>query len=168
MLLIVAVGWMVIGSFDFSSKARLAPWTAGFAALGFLTLSLLNQLLRRSASDAAVGLPGGTAPREVHLDLVEDHQGLPSATIMLRGGMFFGWMLAFMASMALVGLIPTVFIFIIAYMRLENREPWKLVLPIALGTMLFVYVVFDVFLTMPWPETLLGTLVPALKALPSI
>ncbi|MEQ8488343.1 MAG: tripartite tricarboxylate transporter permease [Marinovum algicola] len=167
-LLIVAVGWMVIGSFDFSSKARLAPWTAGFAALGFLTLSLLNQLLRRSASDAAVGLPGGTAPREVHLDLVEDHQGLPSATIMLRGGMFFGWMLAFMASMALVGLIPTVFIFIIAYMRLENREPWKLVLPIALGTMLFVYVVFDVFLTMPWPETLLGTLVPALKALPSI
>lgn len=167
-LLIVAVGWMVIGSFDFSSKARLAPWTAGFAALGFLTLSLLNQLLRRSASDAAVGLPGGTAPREVHLDLVEDHQGLPSATIMLRGGMFFGWMLAFMASMALVGLIPTVFIFIIAYMRLENREPWKLVLPIALGTMLFVYLVFDVFLTMPWPETLLGTLVPALKALPSI
>lgn len=167
-LLIVAVGWMVIGSFDFSSKARLAPWTAGFAALGFLTLSLLNQLLRRSASDAAVGLPGGTAPREVHLDLVEDHQGLPSGTIMLRGGMFFGWMLAFMASMALVGLISTVFIFIIAYMRLENREPWKLALPIALGTMLFVYVVFDVFLTMPWPETLLGTLVPALKALPSI
>lgn len=77
-------------------------------------------------------------------------------------------MLVFMASMAVVGLIPTVFIFILAYMRLENREPWKLVLPIALATMLFIYVVFELFLTIPWPETLLGELVPALKILPSI
>lgn len=167
LLLIVALGWMLINAIDFSEKARLAPLTAGFAALGFLILSLLNQVLRRPAQ-GAVASGDSTTRRAGHLDLVEDHGGLPQATVILRGAIFFGWMLAFMGSMALVGLIPTVFIFVIAYMRLENREPWKLVLPIALGTMAFIYVVFDVFLTIPWPETLLGTVVPALQVLPSV
>lgn len=168
LLLIVAVGWMVIESFEFSSKARLAPLTAGFAALTFLTLSLLNQVLRRPVHGATAGVADDEVAQKVHLDLVEDHNGLRPAKVIIRGGIFFGWMLVFMASMAVVGLIPTVFIFILAYMRLENREPWKLVLPIALATMLFIYVVFELFLTIPWPETLLGELVPALKILPSI
>jgi len=36
------------------------------------------------------------------------------------------------APMAVIGLIPTAPIFVIAYMRLENREPWSLVLPQAI------------------------------------
>jgi hypothetical protein len=33
---------------------------------------------------------------------------------------------------------------------------------------LFIYIVFDQLLTIPWPQTLLGTLVPALKVIPSM
>ncbi|APX90823.1 hypothetical protein BV394_14795 [Brevirhabdus pacifica] len=167
-LLVVAVGWMVFEAAGFSDKARLAPLSVGIATFAVLVLSLLNQVLRRPGRAAAVGVAGGAVRKEVHLDLVEDYQGLSVGTVVLRGSIFFGWMLAFMALMALIGLIPTVFLFIVAYMRLENREPWKLVLPIALGTTTFIYVVFDVFLTIPWPSTVLGTLVPALKSLPSI
>jgi hypothetical protein len=53
-------------------------------------------------------------------------------------------------------------------MRLENREPWRLVLPQAIGIVIFMYVVFHRFLTIPWPATLLGKLIPALKVIPSV
>ena len=84
------------------------------------------------------------------------------------GWVFFGWFVAFMVSMAFVGLIPTSFVFIVAYMRLENSEPWRLTLPLALSNMMFMYVVFDYFLGIPWPATVIGNLIPALKIIPSI
>ena len=59
-------------------------------------------------------------------------------------------------------------LFVIAYMRLENREPWPLVLPQAIGLTLFIYVVFDYLLSIPWPQTIIGQLFPALKAIPSV
>jgi hypothetical protein len=59
-------------------------------------------------------------------------------------------------------------VFVVAYMRLENREPWKLVLAQAVGLTLFIYIVFHRLLTVPWPETLLGTWFPALKFIPSL
>ena len=86
-----------------------------------------------------------------------------------RGITFFAWFAAFMASMAVIGLIPTSFFFIIVYMRVENREPWRLCVPMALSTTLFIYVVFDRLLAIPWPGTLLGKLIPAVaKLIPSM
>jgi hypothetical protein len=94
--------------------------------------------------------------------------GLSTGTVIRRGIVFFGWFAAFMALMALVGLIPTAFVFIIAYMRAENREPWRLSVPIALATSIFIYYVFDQFLAIPWPATLLGKLVPMAHIIPSV
>jgi hypothetical protein len=102
------------------------------------------------------------------MDLASDTAHLPRRTVILRAGLFFGWFLAFMGSMAMIGLIPTVPIFVIAYMRLENREPWKLVLAQATGLTLFIYFVFHRLLSVPWPETWLGTGFPALKFIPSL
>jgi hypothetical protein len=53
-------------------------------------------------------------------------------------------------------------------MRFENREPWRLVLPQAALLTLFIYVVFDRLLTIPWPRSLLGQFVPALRFIPSM
>jgi hypothetical protein len=102
------------------------------------------------------------------MDLASDTQHLPVRVVLLRGGLFFGWLLAFMASMATIGLIPTAPLFVIAYMRLEGNEPWKLVLPQAICLTLFIYVLFDKLLTIPWPPTLMGYLIPALKVIPSM
>jgi hypothetical protein len=43
-------------------------------------------------------------------------------------------------------------IFVIAYMRLEGREPWRVVLPCTFVLMLFNITVFDQLLRLPWPE----------------
>ncbi len=70
--------------------------------------------------------------------------------------------------MALIGLIPTVPIFIISFMRLEGREPWRIAIPMACAVVLLIYVVFDQLLAIPWPPTLAGMLFPALHAIPSV
>ena len=77
-------------------------------------------------------------------------------------------MVALLISMATIGLIPSVPIFIIAYMRLEGREKWRHALAMAAVMTVLIYVVFDQLLTIPWPPTLLGAWFPAAKALPSV
>ena len=53
-----------------------------------------------------------------------------------------GWLVGFLISMATIGLIPTVPIFVIAFMR-QAREPWYIVLPYAVVMCVFIYVLFD-------------------------
>ena len=81
----------------------------------------------------------------------------PELTVFLRGCIFFGWMVSFLLSMALIGLIPTVPIFVVAFMRIEAREPWKIVVPMAVFMTIFIYFLFDWLLSIPWPGTLLGS-----------
>ena len=66
--------------------------------------------------------------------------------------------------MALIGLIPTVPLFIVAFMRVEGNEPWRITLPMAICTTALVYIVFDQLLTIPWPGSVLGDLWPLWKA----
>lgn len=168
--MIAAIGWMLLTALDFDPAARLVPMIVGGFTLVALVLALAGQVFGRPSRLAAVSVGAGEEPvsGELHMDLVADHAGLSAGTIMQRGAVFFCWMLVFMALMALIGLIPTSFVFVIAYMWVENREPWRLTLPIAAGSTLFIYLIFHVGLSIPWPPTLLGSLFPALKMIPSI
>ncbi|MWD25956.1 hypothetical protein E0K89_000480 [Aquicoccus sp. SCR17] len=167
-LMIVLVGVMVSMATSFQDGARLGPMIVGCFTFVALILVLADQVMHRLPKDTELSVENAEEALKGHMDLVSSHDGLSPGTVVLRGAIFFGWMLGFMALMALIGLIPTAFVFIIAYMRLENREPWKLVLPIALGATLFIFVVFHVLLAIPWPPTLLGTLLPWAKAFPSV
>ena len=169
--LIALFAFMLFESREWSYAARIVPQIVGSLALAFAALSLTNAAFRRPAAPSAPGMAEraqAEVATKIHMDLVSDTAHLPRRTVLLRAGLFFGWFLAFMGSMAGIGLIPTVPIFVVAYMRLENREPWKLVLAQAIGLTLFIYVVFHRLLAVPWPETLLGTWFPALKFIPSL
>ena len=102
------------------------------------------------------------------MDLRSDTGDLHLGTVILRAAVFFGWLLAFMGSMATIGLIPSAGLFVITYMRLENRERWSLVLTYAAAMVVFVYIVFDYFLNIPWPDTLVGEIFPWLTFIPSV
>jgi hypothetical protein len=114
---------------------------------------------------------GGKAPevakkeveQKIHMDLTSDTAFLPVAEIAKRALRFFLYLIAFMAVMATIGLIPTAFVFVIVFMRLEGPERWSLVIPYAVCVVVFIYVAFDQFMAVPWPPTLFGSWFPALK-----
>jgi TctA family transporter len=156
---------LVLAALPWHFSAKLVPIIVGTIGLIMIALSLFNDLCRRPAGAAA----GGSGKSEsIHMDITSDIGHLPMRTIVTRAGIFFGYLLAFMAVMGVIGLIPTAFIFVIVFMRLEGRERWSLVLTYAGVLTLSIYVVFDYFMSLPWPPTLIGTFLPALKLLPSM
>ena len=107
--------------------------------------------------------------QKIHMDIKSNVAHLPWQKLLLRGSIFFGWMVAFLISMATIGIIPTVPLFILLFMRLEGREPWRIVLPMAVVMCAFIYVLFDQLLAIPWPPTVLGDLLPVLRGvIPSV
>jgi TctA family transporter len=170
LVIIGLLGYMVATATTWDFKASVGPLTVGISALVVAVVSFVNHLLRRPGASHAAGLaaPRVDGTREVHMDLQTDMSHLPTRTVLVRAGLFFGWLLAFMASMAIIGLIPTVPLFVIAYMRLEGSERWKLVLPQAAALTVLIYFVFDRFLAIPWPATVIGSWFPALQAIPSV
>jgi hypothetical protein len=159
---------MLGASFEWSFAARIIPTIVGTGAILFCTLSLINDVFGLHERQGAAAGADGRGSQKIHMDIASKTAHLPAKIIMTRGFLFFGWMAGFAASMALIGLIPTVPVFIISFMRLEGREPWRIVIPMAAAVVLLIYVVFDQLLAIPWPPTLAGTVFPALHAIPSV
>jgi TctA family transporter len=160
---------MLGASLQWSFAARIIPSIVGTGAILFCTLGLINDVFglheRQGAAAAGTDNQGS---QKIHMDIASKTAHLPGKIIVTRGFLFFGWMVGFAACMALIGLIPTVPVFIISFMRLEGREPWRIVIPMAAAVVLLIYVVFDQLLAIPWPPTLAGTLFPVLHAIPSV
>ena len=157
---------MIAASLEWSFAARIIPTIVGTGAILFCALSLINDVFGLHERDGGGAL--AEKSKKIHMDIASKTAHLPTKVILTRGFLFFGWMAGFAACMALIGLIPTVPIFIIAFMRLEGREPWKIVIPMAACVVALIYVVFDQLLAIPWPPTLAGMLFPVLHAIPSV
>jgi hypothetical protein len=159
------VGTLLTIAMEWNHDARIIPVIVGTGGLLFAGLSLLNQVLRRS--DAVAGdLPEAELQtrKSMHMDIQsagQDHMTVRQ--IGIRGAMFFGWLVAYMASMSLVGVLITSFAFIITFMRIEGKEPWKITLGMAFGVVFTIWGLFDQLLTIPWPQSYLGDAFPALR-----
>ncbi|MDP2358121.1 MAG: tripartite tricarboxylate transporter permease [Beijerinckiaceae bacterium] len=169
--MLIVFGYLLWEASSWNFSAKIVPSIVGSLGFAFVAISLLNEVSRRE--DTSVPDLRKEAKNEVekkiHMDIDSDTGHLPVSTVARRGVIFFGWLLAFMASMATIGLIPTVPLFVVLYMRLEGPEPWKLVVPQAIGLTVFIWFLFDQLLTIPWPPTYFGTWFPALKAfIPSV
>ena len=170
--LLTATGW--------GFKAQVVPVIVGLVGLLAASPSLFNDMCRRPDDVGAEGLAEQAqheiaqkfekkkSEEKIHMDMTSDTGHLPVSTIARRGALFFFYLLAFMGSMATIGLIPTVFFFIIIFMRVEGPEPWPLVATYAVSMVTFIYIAFDQFMSVPWPQTLIGTWFPALKVIPSV
>jgi hypothetical protein len=168
---LAVIAGMVIVAQHWHFSARLVPTVVGTIALIAILLSLFNELCRKPVAAAGGSLAEDAqheVEQKIHMDLTSDTEHLPLRTIITRAIRFFSYLLAFMAVMSLIGLIPTVAIFIIVFMRLEGPERWPLVLAYAGGLVAAIYITFDRFMSLPWPPTLLGYLVPAAKIIPSV
>jgi TctA family transporter len=154
---IAIAAYMLIEAQNWSFSASIGPTVVAGALIIAGGLSFVFLVFSRNNPEADV------SHRGVHMDTVLDVE-LSQRTVLTRAGLFLAWVLGFLASMAVIGLIPTVPLFIIAYMRIEGREPWKLCLFNAALATAVIYGVFDQMIRVPWPSTLLGELFPALAA----
>jgi TctA family transporter len=166
--LFLAMLWM---SIDWPFEAKIVPTIVGFGAVISCGLSLANDVFSVRHGEEEAGLAEkaqAVVTQKIHMDIASKTAHLPGHVILVRGFLFFGWMVAFLCSMAVIGLIPTVPIFVIAYMRLEGPEKWRHAVIMAAVMTTLIYVVFDQLLNIPWPPTLLGTSFPVLKFIPSV
>jgi len=169
--LLVLFGAMMMEAVTWNPLAKIVPTIVGSAAIVFCALALITQVSKRSTVKmASLGERAmAQVQQKIHMDVTSTLTEMPVPTMLARGAVFFGWLVAFLISMATIGLIPTVPLFVVAFMRFEAREPWRIVLPYALVMGVFIYLVFDWGLALPWPPSLLGDTFPDLRGvIPSV
>lgn len=160
------VGAALVQAMAWPWGAKVGPMAVGIATLGFCAIGLVNQVFSRSIMEARAA--AGEVRQTIHMDTAVDHSELGTRTVLARSGIFFGYLVLFMVLMALIGLIPTVPVFVVLYMRLEGREKWTQVAGQAVILTLVVYFIFDQLLRIPWPASLMGQWFPVLTAIPSV
>jgi phosphate/sulfate permease len=156
---IVLMGSLVMAALPWHFSAKIVPLVVGGIGIFVAASSLFNDMCRKPTAPAEESI-GDKAQHEVgeriHMDLTSDTGHLPVRTIVQRAAIFFGYLVAFMATMAVIGLIPAVVVFVIVFMRLEGSERWSLVIPYVTVLVLGIYIAFDKFMAVPWPPTLIG------------
>ena len=90
---------------------------------------------------------------------------MTNASIWLRGGGFLAWCLLYLGLTAVIGMLPAMIVFLFTYLRFGGRESMSLSMAITLGMGLFAYVLFHWILVVPWPDALLGDLLPELRSI---
>ena len=169
MLSILSSMVMMATAWDFSAK--IVPLVVGSVGITVCLVSLFNDMCRKPTVHATESLAEAAqhqVEQKIHMDLASDTEHLPVSTIVKRAARFFGYLIAFMGVMSVIGLVPTVALFVVIFMRYENKEPWKLVITYAIVLVFAISFVFDNVMSIPWPPTLIAQWFPALKFLPSI
>ncbi len=159
----------LIGSWGWDFGAKLVPQTIGWTAAGLLLLLLISSLYiaKPSAKPAAAdsNLPEALRGKEhdVHFDISADYGDLSNRTILMRAFVFLAWCGFMLVAAFTIGLLPAVLVFLIAYIKFEGREGWRMTLGVAIPVWIFAYVIFHKVLLIRWPHALLGEWYPYLR-----
>jgi hypothetical protein len=146
---------------------------AGVIFVGWHVLSVMfiaPAVKKVVAADGDGGVPTATAAdafkagEEVHFDIQADYGDLDKATIFKRAASYFAWLLFFFGTASIVGLLPAMFLYLVGYMRFVGKESWRLTLYVAVPMWLLSYALFHKILFVPWPQTVIGDMFPALRS----
>ncbi len=127
MFMIALIGTALAVSLRWDFSAKIVPLVIGTTGLLMAALSLFNDMCRKPTAVRAEGLAeqaehdvAETIHEKIHMDLTSDTGHLPVREIVLGACRFFGYLIAFMAVMWLIGLIPTVALLVLFFMRFEG------------------------------------------------
>ncbi|WP_118178423.1 tripartite tricarboxylate transporter permease [Paraburkholderia phosphatilytica] len=152
--------YMLVTSQSWLLMARIGPTVVASILVAAGSISLAYKVFVIPAKAGAGHAGGG-----IHMDVASEHdEKLPNQLVLLRALRFFGWFVAFLVSMGVIGMIPTVPLIIVAFMRVEGRESWRLSLILAFCVTAFIFVVFNQIIHIPWPSSLMDQWFPALAA----
>jgi hypothetical protein len=159
-------------------QARIVPMVSASLALLFGCLNLVIELFGRTAQsfDPAqhyVGRPAqATAQRPVPEPSARFATGVHGAAafsamprlLQNRTLLYFIWLLGLAALLGTFGFLPGIFLFILAFSRLEGGESWSTSLMLSSSLAAICWIIFDRLVALPWPAALVGDLYPALRA----
>ena len=116
--------WMMSQAWGWNHDARVIPEIVGYFALGILAISLLNYTFKsvELGAAAAGGDPEAQVRKSLHLDIEVRGGDMPKKLIALRAAGYLGWLLAYLGTAALIGMVPALFLFVVAYMKIEGNE----------------------------------------------
>ena len=162
LILLAAFAFMLSVSSGWEFGAKMVPQVIAWTAVGLTSYLLITGLFFTQAPlDFMPKLDGiaelKPAPSdEAHFDITADYGDLDRRTILSRAYIYFGWCFAFLVVALVVGLLPAMLLFLIAYMRFEGRESWMVSLSVAASTWVVAYILFHKVLIIPWPQAYLG------------
>jgi hypothetical protein len=133
----LAAGAAVVIAMGWPFKAKLFPIAIGIPVFCMAAAEVLWGLLRPEARVAAMDFR------------LSEH--LPGEVAARRAGIAIGWMLGFLAGIALVGFPIAVPLVVFLYAKVQGREPWGLSLGLAAAVWGLFYAVFDRLLHLPFP-----------------
>ncbi len=139
--------------------ARLVPTASMIIALFFAVLNLATEIF----GDPTAILKG---PAEApHLPGLASHPLATSLPTPAQGSAIriFGWIVGFLIVGACVGLLPALALLVFLLMWIEFSERWSGALFASGVATLLIYLLFDRVFALPWPQSFLGDVVPALR-----
>lgn len=151
---------MLADSVDWKPAAKRVPIFVGYVTIGITIISFLTHTFHKGVISS--GGAESETREALHLDIEVDDDNVPTAVMRRRALTFLGWIVGFILLTAVIGMLPAIFVFAVAYMKLEADEPTGLAVSCAAGLVVFCFFVFDYMLTLPWPRPLIGFLFPGL------
>ena len=169
----ICFGCAFVFSWNWDLGARLFPQTIGLAGLLFIGLAVIEKMTRASLMPHAAASPvtgGGDTGKvndEIYLDLDSGHRDLPNRVVLARFATFFAWVLFYVIAALCVGLLPAMFLYLVLYMYFSGNETGKMALGVSFVIWISSYLLFHVFVKIPWPQSLLGDALPVLRSMPA-
>lgn len=153
-LWIVAFGYAAWATLSFPSISGMYPRVAASAGLALATMTLLLDLRKwRKAGDVV----GVDADNSSSAALAAEYGGGVGKAF-FRAGRYGLWLFALMALFWLIGAVAAAGIFVFAFLLLESRARWPLLVAgpvIMMGLLMLLADAINLF----WPESLI-TLIP--------
>jgi hypothetical protein len=162
-LAFVLIGVMLTQTVFWKYDARLVPQAIGGFSFVLLILGFINHTFKSSSKSKTGDDAKSQAVATLKLDITVETKADELQIVIKRALIFLGWIVGFLGGIALIGMLPTILVFVGSYMWLEGREKLKLILSVSFGITVFSYVLFDQLLSLPWPRSLLGNLYPVLR-----
>jgi len=147
-VLAAAIGSSAEWPFD----ARIVPRVVAVTAVICIVASLAFEIFsKRSPLAGSADQSSTTAPT------------LETRDRLGRSGVFFLWCCGYLLLARGLGILSALVVFVLLCMRFWGRESWlrSAVMAVCIGV--FAWLLFDRFLAVPWPPSLLGSWVPALQ-----
>ncbi|MDX1485944.1 MAG: tripartite tricarboxylate transporter permease [Alphaproteobacteria bacterium] len=157
-----------VGSAQWDMEAKLTPTAIGYFGTFFTVVLVASTLVLapREKGPQGENVAGQqTAEDDVHFDIQVDYGDLASRTIYIRALRYLLWCTGYILAAQVIGLLPAILVFMVAYVRFEARESWTLTLAISGIMWTLWYLLFHVFLKVFWPQALLGDWLPMLRGI---